>query len=238
MDSKQLSELKSELSKISGVNMHNPKFRKVFKKYIAAEVEDEVAEVKEDDVVADKEVVENAVAEVADEVKTRENPTDETVEAIADNVEEEAKEELAEVADETIDEVTEDSTETVTEVAEETPETETVASDTADSVEVPTEAESVPAIDLNGQLLETKLELELVRAGVREDRLEVAKRLFLPELQQGLSIEDLRIKISAFPEWLAKSGGAQGFGMPLGDNTSALTNEEKQLKKLGVSPRD
>ena len=270
MTIKELSELKTELSKLAGVDFHSPKYRAVFKRLLA-ESEDkaedegasvsedtaaEVAEAKQEDAVADAEVTEKAEEVVADIAADKEADAEgetpdynetaqdeaELVESVEADQETDANVQEAEAADDTTEELTAEErrlAELVGEdTAEETTETETAESDTTETAaEVATEAESVPAIDLNGQLLETKLELELVRAGVREDRLEVAKRLFLPELQQGMSIEDLRIKIAAFPEWLAKAGGVQGFGMPLGDNTSALTNEEKRLKQLGVDPK-
>ncbi len=196
-----INDLKKELSKLSGVNFHNPKYSKVFKRYALS-----------DDSPSETE-----------EVETEE--TEEKTEEAGEKSEETAKEtkETEKKAEELED-------------YEETEETEEATEEEQES-EIEPEKETTEAVDLHGKLLETQLELELVRAGVRDDRLEVAKRLFLPDLKAGMSIEEVREKISEFPEWM-NQGGNKGFGMPLGDKTTALTAEEKRLKQMGIDPRD
>ena len=100
------------------------------------------------------------------------------------------------------------------------------------------ELKAQSAASLSDELLSVKMELELVRAGIREDRIETAKRLFMPEFKaSGGNVEELRQLITQYPEWVAKKRGAQGFGMPVGENADALTNEEKALKRMGIDPR-
>ena len=264
----KISRLKTELSKLSGVDFHNPKFREVFKRYMDDEPEVEettpaVEDAKAQDVIADRAVVDKATEVVEDIATDKEAETageqpdyaetnkDETelIEAV-----EEDKQTDAEVEQTTAEESeTEPTNETEPETTLE-PEPELSAEEKAlrnligepeenketptEEAEVETEAESQPAVNLNDQLLETQLELELVKAGVREDRLDVAKRLFLPELKAGASVDAVRSMIAQYPEWIGKQSGAQGFGMPIGDKSSVLTNEERELKRMGINPRD
>ena len=222
-----IKELKKELSALSGVDFFNPKFRNVFKKYFPDEVdataesaeEERVNEILEDEVVETKaEAVEDKVEE---EVKTEETITEETANEV---VEDKAEEVIEENTEEVVDEVVEETpAETVEEaVAEEVAETQEVAEEVKDDTE----------------LIATKVELELVKAGVRQDRLEPAKKLLMTEIKTLADIDKVQELIKQYPEWLQKPREvAKPFGMTLDDNGDGLTEEEKKLKAMGINPR-
>lgn len=223
-----IKELKKELSALSGVDFFNPKFRNVFKKYFPDEVdataesaeEERVNEILEDEVVT-AEAVEDKVEEAVEEVKAEETIAEETAN---DVVEEKAEEVVAENTEEVVDEVVEETpAETVEEaVAEEVAETQEVAEEVKDDTE----------------LIATKVELELVKAGVRQDRLEPAKKLLMTEINSLADIDKVQELIRQYPEWLQKPREvAKPFGMTLDDNGDGLTEEEKKLKAMGINPR-
>ena len=90
---------------------------------------------------------------------------------------------------------------------------------------------------LQKELVDTKLELELVRAGIRPDRIEIAKKVFSEDFARNQSTEWLSEQISQYPEWFAKSGG-KDFGMPIGDRENPMTATERRLKEVhGISMR-
>lgn len=222
-----IKELKKELSALSGVDFFNPKFRNVFKKYFPDEVdatadtaeEERVNEILEDEVVETKaEAVEDKVEEA---VKAEETIAEETANEV---VEDKAEEVIAENTEEVVEEVTNESpAEEVEEaVAEEVAETQEVAEEVKDDTE----------------LIATKVELELVKAGVREDRLEAAKKLLMTEINTLADISKVEELIKQYPEWLQKPREvAKPFGMTLDDNGDGLTEEEKKLKAMGINPR-
>lgn len=214
-----IKELKKELSALSGVDFFNPKYREVFKRYfpndseeVTAE-EERVAEMVEEPVVEPTEEVAEAKAEEIVEDKAEEQPVEEVAE---DKAEEEAVEEVAEE----VTEPTNDETPTSEEVAE-------VVEDT------PTEE-----IDDHKELIDAKVELELVKAGVREDRLEPAKRLLMAEINKLEDVENVKELIKQYPEWLNKDKPvAKPIGMVLDNAGDGLTEEEKKLKQMGIDPR-
>jgi hypothetical protein len=222
-----IKELKKELSALSGVDFFNPKFRNVFKKYFPDEVdatadtaeEERVNEILEDEVVETKaEAVEDKVEEA---VKAEEAIAEETANEV---VEDKAEEVIAENTEEVVEEVTNETpAEEVEEaVAEEVAETQEVAEEVKDDTE----------------LIATKVELELVKAGVREDRLEAAKKLLMTEINTLADISKVEELIKQYPEWLQKPREvAKPFGMTLDDNGDGLTEEEKKLKAMGINPR-
>lgn len=229
------TEFKRELGKIAGIDFFNPKFRDVFKRHLAStrniDTEEEIER---------------------EEVKAEDNHETHNAPAVEIEVDVESGEEESKVEIETEEEEGSETSETeiLKESKEDSAEEKALKallgeeyevsvgpqSQKVEEIEIATEAESVPAINLADQLQETKLELELVKAGVREERLDLARRLLLPEIKTGTSIEEIRGKIP--PEWIGKKGGAQGFGMPLGDKMVPLTAEEKALRKMGIDPRD
>lgn len=216
MKKKELTELKKELSKLSGVDMFNPKFKDIFKRYI---VVDETT--TEPDEAVDKETVETTTDTDV------EQPTSPIPEDIDGDGEKNPVKEVPQGQGEPPKEVeVTNETESSTETDEPLP--------TQDEFEA-----TQSAGDLQNELLLTKLELELVRAGIREDRLNTAKRLFIPEFKQSNgNVEQIRQLIAQYPEWVGNKGAKQGFGMPLGQKTDALTAEEKRMKELGMNPRD
>lgn len=253
----ELSKFKTELSKLSGINFHSPKYREIFKRYFGAAKDADESEAEETATEAkDAAAEETATAKRGEDeskpggdndgdsesdAQSTADDKDETTETAesgenAESAEQEEKSEPESTAEESalqelIKEDGKDS-DASGEAAEETAETES-------EVETSEEAADQSAVDLTDELLNTKLELELVRAGIREDRLETAKRLFSPEFKaSGGNAQELQELIAKYPEWITKQGVAQGFGMPLGDKADALTNEERALKRMGIDPRN
>ncbi len=203
----EVKELKKELSKLSGVDFFNPKYRDVFKKYFPNEETETTEEVAE------------------------EKGTEAAAEVVTDNEENKEVEKVTET--ETVEETAEDKGDVIEEPSsvETTPEVSDVVAETIES------AEEKPAD--SKELLETKLELELVKAGVREDRLEAAKRLFMPEIKCIEDFAKIKGLIEQYPEWLKQeTTPAQPFGMPVNNTGDALTEEEKRLRAMGINPRD
>jgi hypothetical protein len=258
--------LKKELSKVSGIDFYNPKYRAIFKRFAEddkpAET-DEAEDAKATDTQTDA-AVETKATEVAEDIQKDEaaetdgeNPDytetakDETEleKAIEDDKESDKEVQAAETEADTdkpeptaeekrLDEITGENGDDSAEI-ERDGEGDSESDLDGSQSEVATEEEAAqPAADISDELLTTKLELELVRADIREDRLETAKRLFMPEFKaSGGNTRQIRELIAQYPEWIGKQGGGvQGFGMPLG-SADALTNEEKALKRLGIDPR-
>ena len=215
-----IKEFKKELSKLSGVDFFNPKFRDVFKKYfpdsdedINTNEEDRLKEVIGEETYNDLQEEENSQEVV-------ENITEETEEDTSSNEEESLEAENEEIAEEDKpEEVKEDEDKTVE------PEEE--------------QNNSIENDSTKEELLETKVELELVKAGVREDRLEPAKRLFISEVKNLGDLDKLKELIKEYPEFLkSNKADTKPFGMPITDNSDVLTAEEKRLKAIGINPRD
>ena len=215
-----IKEFKKELSKLSGVDFFNPKFRDVFKKYfpdsdedINTNEEDRLKEVIGEETYNDLHEEENSQEVV-------ENITEETEEDTSSNEEESLEAENEEIAEEDKPE----------EVKEDEDKTFELEEDQNNS----TESDSTKE-----ELLETKVELELVKAGVREDRLEPAKRLFISEVKNIGDLDKLKELIKEYPEFLkSNKADTKPFGMPITDNSDVLTAEEKRLKAIGINPRD
>lgn len=214
-----IKEFKKELSKLSGVDFFNPKFRDVFKKYfpdsdedINTNEEDRLKEVIGEETYNDLQEEENSQEVV-------ENITEETEEDTSSNEEENLATENEEIVEDEPEEVKEDEDKTVE------PEEE--------------QNNSIENDSTKEELLETKVELELVKAGVREDRLEPAKRLFISEVKNLGDLDKLKELIKEYPEFLkSNKADTKPFGMPITDNSDVLTAEEKRLKAIGINPRD
>lgn len=216
-----IKEFKKELSKLSGVDFFNPKFRDVFKKYFPDSDED--INTNEEDRL--KEVIgEEAYNNLQEEENSQEvveNITEEPEEETSSNEEESLEAENEEIVeeDEPQEEVKEDEDKTVK------PEEE--------------QNNSIENDSTKEELLETKVELELVKAGVREDRLEPAKKLFISEVKNLGDLDKLKELIKEYPEFLkSNKADTKPFGMPITDNSDVLTAEEKRLKAIGINPRD
>lgn len=225
-----IKEFKKELSKLAGIDFFNPKFRDVFKRYFPDDAD------KEEDTTAEeerlKEVVGDEQVEDIEKELASEN-SDETVE-------EENTEEIQNADEEVETKVNVDETVQDKESVEDK---ENNKSDGDNSTDEGLDAEPVseaePKQEPNQELVDTKVELELVKAGVREDRLEPAKRLILSEIHGLEDLDKVKEMIKQFPEWIKESAiNTKPFGMPVGEGGGDLTEEEKRLKAMGIDPRN
>lgn len=219
-----MNELKRELSKLSGIDFFNPKFRDVFKKYFPDDkdaeeekleqmgIEEETEEVVEDN---PEEKVEDKLEEVSESETDTENDVEDMVEEKADT-----KEETQEVAETIEDEAQEIQDETVTE--EEVAEPEVAVENTN---------------NLEEELYDVKIENELRKLGVRDDKIEPAKRMAKYEIAGMEDLARLGEIVRQYPEWTT-SYRPQGFGMSVDEGKYNLTEEEKRLKQMGIDPRD
>ena len=226
-----IKELKKELSALSGIDFFNPKYREVFKRYFPNDneevnmEEERLNEMVEEPVVETPEVVEetNEVVEekaeeiVEDKADEVEQPTEEVAESVAE----------AEAVEEVAEQTNEENTEATEEVKEELSEDIEVAEEKAEE-----------KIDDHAELIDAKVELELVKAGVREDRLEPAKRLLMVEIKKLEDIDKVKEMIKQYPEWLHREKTvAKPIGMTMDNLGDGLTEEEKKLKQMGIDPR-
>lgn len=209
-----VNDFKRELSRISGVDFFNPKYRDVFKRYFP---DDD----KEDELSAEEIRLNEVIGEDNNTKVEAEN------EQTTANEETEIEEDKTENIDENTGEEPKDNSESV---EEENPDTENV--ENSEPVVESTSTEP------NQDLIDAKVELELVKAGVREDRLEPAKRLVEPEVHSLEDLDKVKELIKQFPEWLKDSTvNTKPFGMPVGEGNGDLTEEEKRLKAMGIDPR-
>lgn len=225
-----IKEFKKELSKLAGIDFFNPKFRDVFKRYFPDDADKEEETTAEEErlkeVVGDeqvKDIEKEFASENSDETAEEENTEE------IQNVDEEVK--TGENATESTQE------EGVEEIKEKTDSQDETATDESLDAEPVSEAE--PKQEPNQELVDTKVELELVKAGVREDRLEPAKRLILSEIHGLEDLDKVKEMIKQFPEWIKESAiNTKPFGMPVGEGGGDLTEEEKRLKAMGIDPRN
>jgi len=86
--------------------------------------------------------------------------------------------------------------------------------------------------------LEVRLELELIKAGIRPDRLASAKKLFMQEIHSIDDLAKVPDLVAQYPEWKKQEGEeAKPFGMSLDDNGDGLTAEERRLREMGIDPK-
>lgn len=198
-----VKELKRELSRLSGVDFFNPKYREAFKKFFP------------DDADEAKEEAEDEAAETnAEEVKGFE----ETKGKIEEN------EQDAEVSERESDGNEEEGAEQESEEEEEY--------DSDDSEE----KSERHGIDPYAELLEARIENELLRGGVREDRLEHAMRLAKSEICCIEELHKVKDILNDFPEWV-RAEKPKGYGMEV-DPHDGLTAEERRLKEMGIDPKE
>lgn len=225
-----IKEFKKELSKLSGVDFFNPKFRDVFKRYFPDDADKEEETTAEEERL--KEVVgDEQVEDIEKELASKNS--DETAE-------EENTEEIQNADEEVETEENVDETVSDEESAEDKENTESDGDNSTDeSLDAEPAAEAEPKQEPNQELVDTKVELELVKAGVREDRLEPAKRLILSEIHGLEDLDKVKEMIKQFPEWFKESAvNTKPFGMPVGEGGGDLTEEEKRLKAMGIDPRN
>lgn len=224
-----IKELKKELSALSGIDFFNPKYREVFKRYFPNDNEEVNMEEERLNEMAEEPVVETP--EVVEE--TNEVVEEKAEEIVEDKADEQPAEEVAESVEEA---------EAVQEVAEQTNEenteaTEEVKEELSDDIEV-AEEKAEEKIDDHAELVDAKVELELVKAGVREDRLEPAKRLLMTEIKKLEDIDKVKEMIKQYPEWLHREKTvAKPIGMTMDNLGDGLTEEQKKLKAMGIDPR-
>lgn len=217
-----IKELKKELSALSGIDFFNPKYREVFKRYFPNDNEEVTAEeerlneMAEEPVVETPEVVEEKAEEIVED-KAEEQPVEEAAESVAE----------AEAVQEVAEQTNEENTDATEEVKEELSEDIQVAEEKAEE-----------KIDDHKELIDAKVELELVKAGVREDRLEPAKRLLMAEINKLEDIDKVKEMIKQYPEWLHREKTvAKPIGMTMDNLGDGLTEEQKKLKAMGIDPR-
>lgn len=225
-----IKEFKKELSKLSGVDFFNPKFRDVFKRYFPDDVDKEEETTAEEErlkeVVGDEQVED--IEKELDSENSNETTEEEKTEEIQ-NVDEEVKTE--ENVDETIQDEESVKDKLTTESNGDSLTDESLTTEPTPEIE--------PKQEPNQELVDTKVELELVKAGVREDRLEPAKRLILSEIHGLEDLDKVKEMIKQFPEWIKESAiNTKPFGMPVGEGGGDLTEEEKRLKAMGIDPRN
>lgn len=209
-----MNELKRELSKITGIDFFNPKFREVFKKYFPNDkdleeekLEEIINEDKEENSEMDKNEGENS-----DAVTNVQNPD-------VDDNEEEKNEEVLKVEEpDDTDLEPEESQTDVSELVQEDGSTDELANS-------------------KRELLDAKIELELIKNGVSPERLESAKKLAKYEITSLDELGKIKDLIREYPEWV-RSFEVQNFGMPVDEMSDDLTAEEKRLKEMGINPRD
>ena len=212
-----LSEFKKELSKISGVDFFNPTYREVFKKYFPEDKDAEEQKLEEMG-IADEEV-----KETAPEVEEEKAPTEEQVE---DKVEDIEKAEDEREIDK-IEEEKADTAEKADEKAEEKNE---------ESEEIGKEVDELKEDKTDDELLDAKIEIELLRNGVREDKIGVAKKLAKLEVKDMNDLGKVQDILAEYPEWV-RGYETKNFGAPVDEKGDDLTAEERRLKEMGINPR-
>lgn len=207
------TEFKRELSKLSGVDFFNPKYRELFKKTFPEEKAAEEEKPKDTEGEAAEEKT-----EAPEEVSEREAPESETDVGKAEDEREEA------------DEPEGDKTE-VPENREQQSEVREEPHGTERDVETLKEDKGTD------ELLEAKIENLLLRGGVREEKLGAAMRLARAEIHGIHELDRVQDILRDFPEWL-RGYKPVGFGMDVDNGSDNLTEEEKRLKAMGINPRE
>lgn len=224
-----LTEKKRKLSEILGINLFEPRFKEIdvvlgeedteAEKAAAAEYEPE-SETKSADDEASEVISTDDAEEKADKPEgEEEKPEDGEQDTETDDSDEEAaeKESEAEQGAEESDKPAEDEAET------------------AERTEA--EGSEAKANEQSGEdeLFDAKLEAKLLRAGIREDRLDAAKKLFKADHTLA-EIEKVEKWVKEYPEWTQQKvkEPAKGFGMGVGENDNSETAEEKRLRELGI----
>lgn len=213
------TELKRELSRATGIDMFNPKFREIFKKYFPNEedTEEKMDEMRDESVEKADEV-----SKVDEEVKQ-----DEGVEEVKATEEDINKAEDEREIDK-IEEEKADNSEKRDEKAEEVNE---------ESEEIGKKVDDLKS-KYEDELFDAKLELELVKNNVREDKLEPAKRYLKYELEGDKDLTRVGEILKEFPEWLKKDRNMPNpIGMSVDEVNDDLTAEERRLKQIGINPR-
>ena len=210
----EVKELKRELSRLSGLDFFNPKYREVFKKFFP---EDE-----------DEKSTEDRVQEAAAD-NSREDVKSDSYEGMMDKLKEK-EEDIDKAEDEReIDKIERekaDSTKKRDEKAEEVRE---------ESKEIGKEVDDLKGDKAYVELLEARIENELLRGGIRDDRLPHAMRLAKSEIGSMEELHKVKDILHDFPEWV-RAEKPKGYGMDV-DSNDGLTAEERRLKEMGIDPK-
>lgn len=207
-----IKELKRELSKLSGVDFFNPKYREAFKKFFPDDTDD----VKE-------ETAEAAADNSREDVKAE--SYDGMMQKIRDKEEDIDKAEDEREIDK-IERNKADSTEKKDEKNEEVKE---------ESEEIGKEVDDLKGDKAYVELLEARIENELLRGGIRDEKLAPAMRLAKSEIGSMEELHKVKDILSEFPEWV-RAEKPKGYGMEV-DSYDGLTAEERRLKEMGIDPR-
>lgn len=210
-----LSEFKKELSKISGVDFFNPTYREVFKKYFPEDKDAEEERLEEMG-------IEDEVKETAPEMEEKAPTTEEVKDKVEDIEKAEDEREIDKIEEEKAD-----TAEKADEKAEEKNE---------ESEEIGKEVDELKEDKTNDELLDAKIENELLRNGVREDKIDVAKRLAKLDVKSLNDLDKVKDVLDEYPEWV-RGYETKNFGAPVDENGDGLTAEERRLKEMGINPR-
>lgn len=209
-----LKEKKRRLSEILGINLFEARYKEV----------DGVLDTEEDSEKPSEDV----------------NPLGgERDEASPDSAETENDSEPPYEGAETTDEETGEGGTVEEETAEE--ESEGAAKDTAEeteeegTAEAPTEEVLESHESMESELFDAKLEARLLRAGIREDKIDAAKKLFRADHSLA-DIDEVEKWVKEYPEWVKQKTReqAKGFGIGVGEHDGGETSEEKRLRELGI----
>lgn len=202
---KELNGLKRELSKLTGIDLFNPKYAEVFKKYFPEDEKEEVEDVKE----------------LEPEIKEEDTKVEDKVEDI-DKAEDERE----------IDKIEEDKAEDKDKEEEKKEEVNEESEEIGKDVDELKE-EAKPEDDL----LDAKLELELMKNNVKPERMEAVKKYAKFVVKSIEELDKVKEMLKEYPEW--KQGyKAEDFGMKVDEDNDSLTEEEKRLKAMGIDPKN
>lgn len=207
-----MNELKRELSRATGIDMFNPKFREIFKKYFPNDEDAEEKKLEEQGLLED-------VKKVDEEPEVKEDKKVEDKLEDIDKAEDERE----------IDKIEEDKAD---DGDKEDEKKEEVAEE---SEEIGKDVDELK--DDKSELLDAKIELELIKNGVRPERLESAKKFAKYEITSLEELDKVKEMLREYPEWV-RGYKPDNFGMPVDENKNELTEEEKKLKAMGINPRD
>lgn len=228
----KLNEFKRELSKLTGVDLFNPKYRELFKRYF--EDDKDAVNEKEVEALEAKGIIEHGEMdnEPKDEPKNESEVEKDEPKAVDPEVVEDKLEDIDKAEDEReIDKIEEDKAD---EPKVEEEKKEEVAEE---SEEIGKEVDEVKDDKYKEELLDTKIELELVKNGVRPERLESAKKFAKFEINSLEELDKIHELLKEYPEWV-RGYRPENFGHDFGRQDDGLTEEEKRLKQMGIDPRD
>ena len=106
-----------------------------------------------------------------------------------------------------------------------------------ESEEIGKDVDELKEDKIKEELLDAKIELELIKNGVSTERLGSAKKMAKYEVNSLEELDKVKDLIKEYPEWV-RGYKANKFGMPVDEDNDVLTEEEKRLKQMGINPRD